>query len=55
MQFEAGIVVLDVQGIAFNTRCDPSTHTKGNPMNSIIWLVGAVVIVLFILSYFGLR
>jgi hypothetical protein len=24
-------------------------------MNRIIWLVGAVVIVLFILSYFGLR
>jgi len=24
-------------------------------MNNIIWLVGAVVIVLFILGYFGLR
>jgi len=24
-------------------------------MNRIIWLVGAVVIVLFILGYFGLR
>ena len=26
-----------------------------NLMNNIIWLVGAVVIVLFILGYFGLR
>lgn len=25
------------------------------PVNRIIWLVGAVVIVLFILGYFGLR
>jgi len=24
-------------------------------MNNLIWLVGAIVIVLFILSYFGLR
>lgn len=24
-------------------------------MNRIIWLVGAVVIILFVLSYFGLR
>jgi len=24
-------------------------------MNRLIWLVGAVVIVLFVLSYFGLR
>jgi hypothetical protein len=31
------------------------THTKGNLMNSIIWLVGAIVIILFVLSYFGLR
>jgi hypothetical protein len=28
---------------------------EGNPVNRIIWLVGAVVIVLFILGYFGLR
>jgi hypothetical protein len=55
IQIEAGIVEIDVRGIAPNTRCDPPTHTKGNSMNSIIWLVGAVVIVLFILSYFGLN
>jgi hypothetical protein len=55
VQFTAGIVAINVEGIAPNTRCAPSTHTKGNPMNGIIWLVGAVVIVLFIFSYFGLR
>ena len=36
----------------------PKLHqsSKGNAvMNRIIWLVGAVVIVLFILGYFGLR
>lgn len=31
------------------------SHFRGNSMNSIIWLVGAVVIVLAILSFFGLR
>ncbi len=34
---------------------DSSTHAKGNPMNSIIYIVGLVVIVGFILSYFGFR
>ena len=36
----------------------PFTHPSRegqNIMNSIIWLVGAVVIVLAILSFFGLR
>ena len=28
---------------------------RPSPMNRIIWLVGAVVIVLFVLGYFGLR
>ena len=31
------------------------TPSGGNPMNSIIYLVGLVVIVLFVLSFFGLR
>ena len=31
-------------------------HLQGDAtMNRIIWLVGAVVIVLFVLGYFGLR
>ncbi len=32
-----------------------STHIEGNLMNSIIYIVGLIVIVLFILGFFGLR
>jgi hypothetical protein len=28
---------------------------KENPMNSFIWMVGAVVIVIFVAGYFGIR
>jgi uncharacterized membrane protein len=28
---------------------------KGKPMNNIIYIVGLVVIILFVLGYFGLR
>jgi hypothetical protein len=31
------------------------SHTKDNLMNSIIYIVGLVVIVLFIAGFFGLR
>jgi hypothetical protein len=31
-----------------------STHDKGNPMNSIIYIVGAIVIIVAILSFLGL-
>jgi len=31
------------------------THAKGKLMNSIVYIVGAIVIVLFILSFLGLR
>jgi hypothetical protein len=48
-------VEFGVQWIAFNSRIDPITRTKGNLMNSIVWLVGAIVIVLFVLSFLGLR
>jgi hypothetical protein len=48
-------VEIGVQWIAFNSRIDPVTRTKGNLMNSIVWLVGAIVIVLFVLSFLGLR
>ena len=35
---------------------DPITRKKGeNDMNNIIYLIGLVVVVLFVLSYFGLR
>jgi hypothetical protein len=36
-------------------RFDPLTHAKGNFMNSIVYIVGAVVIIAAILSFFGLR
>jgi hypothetical protein len=32
-----------------------STHSKAPLMNRFIWLVGAVVIVIAVLSFFGLR
>ena len=31
-----------------------STHAKGNPMNSIVYIVGAIVIIVAILSFLGL-
>lgn len=33
----------------------PVSNLRGVVMNNIVWLVGAVVIVLFVLGYFGLR
>lgn len=33
----------------------PQTQRKGNIMNNIVWIVGAVVIVIAVLSFFGLR
>ena len=34
---------------------DSLTHAKGNLMSAIVYIVGAVVIVLAVLSFFGLR
>lgn len=31
------------------------THLKGNCMNNIVYIVGAVVIIIALLSFFGLR
>lgn len=31
------------------------THVKGNSMNNIVYIVGAVVIIIALLSFFGLR
>jgi hypothetical protein len=42
-------------GIALCTRIDPLTHAKGIAMHSIVYLVGAVVIILAILGFLGLR
>jgi hypothetical protein len=34
---------------------DTSTIAKGNTMNNIVWIVGAIVIILAVLSFVGLR
>ena len=31
------------------------TYVKGNSMNNIVYIVGAIVIVLAVLSFFGFR
>jgi hypothetical protein len=36
-------------------RIATSTYTKDNLMNSIVYIVGAIVIIVAILSFFGLR
>jgi hypothetical protein len=38
-------------GLASNV----SAQTRSAIVNRIIWLVGAVAIILFVMSYFGLR
>ncbi len=49
------MVTSGVQRIASSARFDPLTYVKGNSMNSIIYIVGLIVIVVAVLSYFGLR
>lgn len=39
----------------FGTGFGHLTQTEGKIMNSIVYIVGLVVIVLFLLSFFGLR
>jgi hypothetical protein len=34
---------------------NPLTHAKGHLMNNIVYIVGVVVIVVALLSFFGLR
>jgi len=51
----SGEATVRVQYIASSARFDPLTHAKGRHMNSIVYIVGAIVIVLFILSFLGLR
>lgn len=40
---------------AGRSRLSQPAPRKENIVNRIIWLVGAVVIILFVLGYFGLR
>jgi hypothetical protein len=37
------------------TRFSPQQLTKGNLMNNIVYIVGAIVIIIAVLSFFGLR
>jgi len=39
----------------WNAPCGGVTDLEENHMNNIIYIVGLIVIVLFILGYFGLR
>ena len=50
-----GMVKSGVLRIAASTRFDPLTHVRGHPMNGIIYIVGLVVVVVALLSFFGLR
>ena len=52
---ERSTVKIGVRRIAFSQRVDSSIHAKGNLMNSIVYIVGAVVIIVAILGFLGLR
>ena len=41
--------------IASSVRFDPVIHAEGNLMSNIVYIVGLVVIVVAVLSFFGLR
>jgi len=38
-----------------SSRFAPAAHTKGILMNRLIYIIGAVVVVIALLSFFGLR
>jgi hypothetical protein len=38
-----------------STRCAAAVHTKGTLMNRIIYIIGAIVVIVAVLSFFGLR
>jgi len=48
-------VNVDAKGVANAMRFDPSPRVKGIDMNSIVYIVGAVVIIVALLSFLGLR
>jgi hypothetical protein len=41
--------------LPFGTRFGNVAHAKDKIMNGIVYIVGLVVVVLFLLSFFGLR
>lgn len=38
-----------------SNRFAPAAHTKGKFMNRLIYIIGAVVVIVAVLSFFGLR
>jgi hypothetical protein len=36
-------------------RFAPAAHTKELPMNRLIYIIGAIVVIVAVLSFFGLR
>jgi len=52
---ETRSVEIGDRSIAHHRRSGRITHTEVSLMNSIVYIVGAVVIVLVVLSFFGLR
>jgi hypothetical protein len=50
-----GRVETGVQGVVLAARFDRSILAKDNLMNRIVYIVGAIVIILAVLSFFGLR
>jgi len=38
-----------------SNRFAPAAHTKGTFMNRIIYIIGAVVVIIAVLSFFGMR
>jgi len=55
LRVKARIVGTDAQGVAFDSDSIPRLSTKGNAVNSIVYIVGAIVIIVAILSFVGLR
>jgi len=54
VRFERDMLVRGVQ-VERSNRCAPAVHMKGTLMNRIIYIIGAVVVIIAILSFFGLR
>jgi hypothetical protein len=50
-----GILNIGVKQSALNSRVGFQTHIKETQMNSIIYIVGLVVVIIAILSFLGLR
>lgn len=49
------ILNIGVKQSALNSRVGFQTHVKETQMNSIIYIVGLVVVIIAVLSFFGLR